>query len=168
MAEKTFEDFLNGKAGIALFTAAEMGKYGDFMAIIQGVVSAHEAGIARAVEAARQITADTSDGYHTFNELYEFRKLYNAALFNEWASQHKFSPHKSWKHSDGEDCFGGGWFVVCAHLPTGQITNHYEAGDWELFNIPESPRMDVWDGHTPQDVAERLSALLTNPQETQS
>ena len=26
---------------------------------------------------------DISDGYHTFNELYEFRKLYNAALFNQ-------------------------------------------------------------------------------------
>ena len=25
-----------------------------------------------------------SDGYHTFNELYEFRKLYNALLFKEW------------------------------------------------------------------------------------
>ena len=24
-----------------------------------------------------------SDGYHTFKELYEFRKLYNAAFFNE-------------------------------------------------------------------------------------
>ena len=24
-----------------------------------------------------------SDGYHTFDELYEFRKMYNAVLFNE-------------------------------------------------------------------------------------
>ena len=27
---------------------------------------------------------DISDGYHSFKDLYEFRKLYNAALFNEW------------------------------------------------------------------------------------
>lgn len=26
---------------------------------------------------------DICDGYHTFDELYEFRKVYNAALFNE-------------------------------------------------------------------------------------
>ncbi len=26
---------------------------------------------------------DCSDGYHTFKELYEFRKQYNATLFNE-------------------------------------------------------------------------------------
>ena len=31
-----------------------------------------------------QDIGDLSDGYHTFNELYEFRKIYNAALFNEW------------------------------------------------------------------------------------
>ena len=24
-----------------------------------------------------------SDGYHTFNELYDYRKAYNAAFFNE-------------------------------------------------------------------------------------
>lgn len=26
---------------------------------------------------------DVFDGYHTFAKLYEFRKMYNAALFNE-------------------------------------------------------------------------------------
>ena len=31
-----------------------------------------------------KVTGNTSDGYHTFNELYEFRKVFNAALFNEW------------------------------------------------------------------------------------
>ena len=39
-----------------------------------------------------------SDGYHTFDELYEFRKIYNACLFNEWASQNKYSVHKSRRH----------------------------------------------------------------------
>ena len=76
---------------------------------------------------ARKVTGDTSDGYHTFNELYDYRRVYNAALFNEWASQGKYDVHKSWKHSDGKDCFGGGWFIVVAELPTGQASNHYEA-----------------------------------------
>lgn len=30
---------------------------------------------------------EVSDNYHTFNELYEFRKVYNAVLFNEWSRQ---------------------------------------------------------------------------------
>ena len=44
-----------------------------------------------------EVTGSTSDGYHTFDELYEFRKMYNAALFNEWAFQCKFNVHKSKK-----------------------------------------------------------------------
>ena len=49
-----------------------------------------------------KIDGNTSDGYHTFNELYEFRMIYNAALFNEWASRNKYETSKSWKHHDGE------------------------------------------------------------------
>ena len=85
-----------------------------------------------------EITEDTSDGYHTFKELYEFRKAYNVALFNQWGKYRISKPedkmemcmydvHKSWKHHDGELCFGGGWFIVVAYLPEGQISNHYEA-----------------------------------------
>ena len=105
------------------------------------------------------ITEDTSDGYHTFKELYEFRKMYNAALFNEWSDQGKYYVHKSWKHSDGEDCFGGGWFIVVAQTPHGQISNHYEKEDWDLFRCEERERGAVWDGHTPQDVVQRLKKL---------
>lgn len=107
-----------------------------------------------------KITGETSDGYHTFNELYDFRKLYNAALFNEWAYQDKFDVIKSKRHSDGEECFGGGWFIVMAKLPTGQISNHYELKDWDLFDVPEHTISYVWDGHTSQDVAKRLHDYL--------
>ena len=113
-----------------------------------------------------------SDGYHTFSELYEFRKVYNAALFNDWASQAEYTSsgfeilpvkhdvHKSWCHNDGELCFGGGWFIVVANLPTGQISNHYEAKDWDLFRVPETPTAKyAWDGHTSKDVLKRLMAL---------
>jgi hypothetical protein len=103
------------------------------------------------------IDGNTSDGYHTFNELYEFRKAYNAALFNEWAVGGKCSVHKSWRHHDGELCFGGGWFIVVAVLPQGQISNHYEAKDWDLFAVPEVERvLFEFDGHTGADVVTRL------------
>ena len=121
-----------------------------------------------------------SDGYHTFKELYEFRMMYNAALFNEWGNPNKFTMfldekeidgigtksgisynvHKSWKHYDGELCFGGGWFIVSAKLPTGLISNHYEAKYWDLFKIPEVEKaLFEFDGHTGQDVLERLKQL---------
>ena len=100
---------------------------------------------------------EISDGYHTFNELYYYRMIYNAAFFNllpkEWV-------HKSKRHHDGEECFGGGWFIVTANLPTGQISNHYEIKDWDLFHIPEKETADRWDGHTPQEAAERLHKFL--------
>ena len=76
---------------------------------------------------------EISDGYHTFNELYRFRLLYNAAFFNLLPKE---IVHKSKRHHDGEECFGGGWFIVMANLPTGQISNHYELKDWDLFQIP--------------------------------
>ena len=105
---------------------------------------------------------DVSDGYHDFKTLYDFRKLYNAALFNEWAKFDipQYNVHKSWKHNDGELCFGGGWFIVVAILPSGQISNHYEAKDWDLFKIPsKETALFPFDGHTANDVLERLKAL---------
>lgn len=106
---------------------------------------------------------EISDGYHTFNELYYYRMLYNAAFFNflpkEWV-------HKSKKHHDGKDCFDGGWFIVMANLPTGQISNHYELKDWNLFQIPEKEIADEWDGHTPQEAAERLHKFLLKRQKS--
>ena len=104
---------------------------------------------------------EVSDGYHTFNELYYYRMLYNAAFFNllpkEWV-------HKSKRHHTGEECFGGGWFIVMANLPTGQISNHYELKDWDLFQVPEKEFADEWDGHTPQEAAERLHKYLQQKQ----
>lgn len=115
-----------------------------------------------------------SDGYHSFGELYQYRMLLQALLFNEWAigdayyderqdkgKYHQFNVHKSWRHSDGELCFGkDNYFVVVATLPTGQITNHYKGQFWDLFKIPEHDRADKWDAHTPQQAADRMEQYL--------
>lgn len=106
-----------------------------------------------------KIDGNTSDGYHTFNELYEFRMIYNAALFNEWASHNKYETNKSWKHHDGEWCFGNEkeWFIVTAKTPFGVISNHYPASDWDLFKVPETEiSIHEYDGHTARDVVRRL------------
>ena len=102
-----------------------------------------------------------SDGRNTFNELYELRKYYNDTLFNIWSSLGIHSVHKSNCHNDGELVFGGGWFVVCAELPTGQISNHYQAKDWDLFQIPSTERALLkYDGHSDHDIADRLRNLI--------
>ncbi len=105
-------------------------------------------------------TGEVSDGYHTFDQLYEFRLLYNAAFFN-YLPHEEFRVHKSKRHNDGKECFGGGWFIVMAQLPTGQVSNHYELDDWDLFDIPEQQTADKWDGHTAEDAAKRLREFLT-------
>lgn len=110
-----------------------------------------------------KIDGNTSDGCHTFNELYEFRMIYNAALFNEWASQNKYETNKSWKHHDGEWCFGNEkeWFIVTAKTPFGVISNHYPAEDWDMFKIPETETsIHEYDGHTAQDVVDRLRKTI--------
>lgn len=107
---------------------------------------------------------EISDGYHTFNELYEFRKMYNAAVFNAWAKEGLYDVHKSIRHSDGIECFGGGWFIVMAMLPGGQISNHYKMEDWDLFQIPEVEIVKYsYDGHSAQDVLNRLEEVCLIP-----
>jgi hypothetical protein len=101
-----------------------------------------------------------SDGYHTFSELYEFRLLLTACLFNEWVKAGIYDVHKSWKHPDGEYCFGGGWFIVKAHLPTGQISFHYEEKDWDKFNCQELDIPSDFDGHSAQDCVNRLKTFI--------
>ena len=103
---------------------------------------------------------DTSDGYHTFRELYRYRMLYNAAFFNMLSRHTSIPVVKSHRHGDGELCFGGGWFIVMAQLPTGQVSNHYEDRYWGLFCVPEAETAPEWDGHTPNDAADRLESFL--------
>ena len=109
-------------------------------------------------------SGEISDGYHTFNELYRYRMLYNAAFFNELAKNGTIRVVKSRRHHDGEECFGGGWFIVMAILPTGQISNHYELKDWDYFKCREVEVAPEWDGHTPEDAARRLESFITEYQ----
>lgn len=105
---------------------------------------------------------DISDGHHTFKDLYEYRLLYNAALFNIWAKLGLCDVHKSRFHHDGLHPFNDPkWFIVMAELPTGQISNHYKVDDWDLFyDVPERDLPNVYDGHTPADAAQRLKVFL--------
>lgn len=96
---------------------------------------------------------EISDGYHTFNALYEQRLILTAAL----AKAHKDISWKSKLHEDGEVPFGGGWFIVGFSTPEGEYTYHYELKDWDLFDCVELSRGKKWDGHTDKDVKRLLS-----------
>lgn len=107
---------------------------------------------------------DLCDEYHSIRELYRFRLLYNAGLFNEWAAASLYDVHKSRLHHDGEVPFGNpNLFKVTAQLPTGQISNHYAMKDWDLFWIPERERAAEWDGTDSTVTADRLAKHLAKP-----
>lgn len=101
---------------------------------------------------------DVSDGFHTFNDLYEQRMYLFAALVNA----HKNKAWKSLRHEDGEYCFGGDWFIVGIDTPEGSYTYHYSIQYWDVFDCQILPRAKHWDGHTDKDVT-RLMSLESKP-----
>ena len=95
------------------------------------------------------------DGFHTFNGLYEQRMILFAALVKAY----KDKAWKSYRHEDGEYCFGGGWFIVGIDTPEGSYTYHYENKYWDMFDCIDLPRSKHWDGHTEADAETRLMSL---------
>ena len=100
------------------------------------------------------ITGETSDGYHTFNELYYHR----AVLFSVIV---KAFPERAWKsrqHHDGT--MYSGMFIVGIDTPEGQASYHYDIDPyWDMFECLELERAPEWDGHTPAQAIERISKL---------
>ncbi len=94
-----------------------------------------------------------SDGYHTFDELYDHRCTLFLALMKQL-------PAISWysdKHHEG-DMFSG-WFIAGINLPTGVITYHLPMSLWAIVELTQArslPRAPRWDGHTAADVIKRV------------
>lgn len=104
-----------------------------------------------------------TDEHHTMQELYDFRLIYNALLFNNWYKHNEVEVYKSRKHHDGKFPFDdSNWFIVIAILPNGEmVSNHYHVDYWDYFKIPSYPQAkDTFDGHTSQDVLNRLTSMI--------
>ena len=100
-------------------------------------------------------TGQISDGYHTFDELYAHR----VRLFSTLMRAH---PDKSWwsfKHHDGS--VWDGWIIAGIDTPAGPATYHLPVSEIEFFNkgVRQLRRGKEWDGHTADDVLERLKSL---------
>lgn len=92
---------------------------------------------------------ENHDGYHTFNELYEHRHL----LFLNLIKDNK-KAWKSKKHKDGT--MYDDMFIAGLELENGIITYHLPIKYWQLCRVYEIETAPEWDGHTPQDVCDRL------------
>jgi len=101
-----------------------------------------------------KVTGNTSDGYHTFNELYHHR----AVLFSVIVRDHRELAWKSMRHHDGT--MYDGMFIVGIETPEGQATYHYDIDPyWDMFNCKELDQAPEWDGHTPSEAIERIATL---------
>ena len=119
------------------------------------------------------VCEEASDGYHTFDELYDHRIALFIALCRNLSLQKsipmnddtsdlpRYSVWRSKNHHVGGQPMYDGWFVMgIGHAVGTQISYHLPIKEWvntefanTLENAPE------WDGHTPADVITRISYL---------
>lgn len=104
-------------------------------------------------EVKLSVSGDTSDGYHTFDELYYHRMV----LFSIICNQNKNLAWKSMKHHDGT--MYENYFIVGISTPEGDYTYHYDIRDWNYFNVKELERAPKWDGHKPSDITRLLTLV---------
>lgn len=106
-----------------------------------------------------------SDGYHTFDELYDHRITLFIALCH-WVHQFEeeysrpVSIWRSKKHSDGTSW--AGWFIAGIGKEKGEmITYHIPIYRWhELAGIETLDQAPEYDGHTSVDVLKRIKEYL--------
>lgn len=99
---------------------------------------------------------EISDGYHTFDELYDHRITLYIALCR------KIRDADVWRsklHSDGSNYEG--WFILGINKFEGnQITYHIPLERWIETDFAETlEQAPEFDGHTSQDVLERIKNL---------
>ena len=118
-----------------------------------------------------------SDGYHTFDELYEHRNLLFIALCKAIHTEalRLWRPEKMdfvdysmledtcWRsklHYDGSSF--NNWFILgIGKEPKTQISYHLPLSKWEETDFAETlDKAPEWDGHTSDDVLERLIKLI--------
>jgi hypothetical protein len=102
-------------------------------------------------------TGNISDGYHTFDELYEHRVTLFIML-----CRHIDEATPVWRskvHSDGTS-IKGFFLLGIAKRKGAQISYHLPMGHWDDTAFAETlDRAPAWDSHTPQDVLRRLKRL---------
>ena len=97
------------------------------------------------------VDGDISDGYHTFDELYEHRCLLFLVIARACADRFYWKP-------DFE-----GWFCLYWESPEGQISYHIPNKHLPLIqDHVERDDEHIWDKHTSKDVVARLEKIIAH------
>lgn len=112
-----------------------------------------------------------SDGYHTFNELYEHRVVLYIAFCKAIQKPKYYGDSRNtygderivWrskKHNDGT--MYNGWFIMGINKEKGkQITYHLPEKYWDSCAFADTlEKAPKWDSHTPMDVLTRLAEMI--------
>jgi len=102
---------------------------------------------------------DTSDGWHSLDDLYRHRTILFASLCNYVEEIEGDFTFKSWHHFDGT--MYDGMFIAGIWSQKGWVTYHCEAEFWDYFDVPELANAPEWDGSTPEDGLHRLCDEFT-------
>ncbi|WP_067517812.1 WDGH domain-containing protein [Endozoicomonas ascidiicola] len=97
--------------------------------------------------------SQVSDGYHTFEELYEHRHL----LFINLLAAYPYSAFKTRRNQENTELIG--WFIAGLDLSFGQLTYHLPEKYWSDLDIREKNNNEDYDGHSSDDVLKRLNNL---------
>lgn len=101
-----------------------------------------------------------SDGYHTFGELYEHRIALWIALCRVYSELATHTGYEVWKtrvHSDNS--VWEGWFILGITAKGKQLTYHLPDSKWDECDFEPIEKAPEYDGHTPEDVLERIKNL---------
>ena len=110
-----------------------------------------------------KIDKDTSDGYHTFGELYHHRTILFASLVNLIAKDNPEKCFKSKQHDVNSDLpMFDDMFIAGIITDEGQVTYHQHLEYWDNFHCQELPNAPKFDGHTPDIAIQRLESEYAN------
>lgn len=104
-------------------------------------------------------TNNISDGYHTFEQLYSHRIELFMALCRNIQRNGDSLVWRSRMHSDGSAY--DGWFILgIGVIPGTQLSYHLPESKWDECDFAAIlDKAPEWDGHTSDDVLERLKQL---------
>lgn len=110
-----------------------------------------------------EINGSTSDGFHTFDELYHHRTVLFLLLLNQiremvWIPGHRPRCWKSRLHADGT--MFDGFFIAGVDTPWGSATYHLKNKYWDEALVEARTHAPTFDGHTPEDTLTRLCRML--------
>ena len=103
---------------------------------------------------------DVSDGFHSYNQLYDHRDTLFLCLVNilfERGYDPQYRACKSKLHSDGTHYEGYFIVMITDVVFQEQISYHLSIEKyWDLCNLEPVEKAPKWDGHSSDDVVQRL------------